>query len=260
MEFLEKAKKQFLRNQTTWLDGIAIVGFWATAAMAFRAGPIVRDILVEKNQDMRDCDPDDKEAKRTVMWETVKETVPVMAPVILAGGASTACALWSNAISSRQIATLSAAYAAVASSSREWKKKLEEIDKAKAQRVRELVSKDRNDENPPPEDDSLVEVTGRGNVLCYDEYSGRHFYSSAEAIGEAIVRLSYRIQSEMWVSLNDFYFELGIKPVKMGDDLGWNVDNTDRGRVPIYYTAVLTDDNRPCLSVQFDVEIRNREY
>ena len=122
-----------------------------------------------------------------------------------------------------------------------------------------IISKDHVQDVDIPEED-LIECTGLGNVLCYDEYRGKHFYCSAEAIGQAINTISYRLQSEMWISLNDFYQELNLRPCKMGDDLGWNIDKTDRGRIPVFYTAVLTAGNRPCLAVQFDVQVRESLY
>lgn len=247
------------RNRPTILTGLGVAGLWTTAYLSYKAGPRAKDILAAKRQDMNDIRPGDKETKRTVMWETVKEMVPVVGPPILLGSVSTACIIGSNTVSSHRIATLSAAYTITDTALREYKGKVTELlGEKKAQQIREAISHDHVQQSPPPENEEKITRTGNGNTLCYDEYTDRYFYSSAEAIGEAIVKLSYDLQSEMWIELNEFYMELGLRPCKMGNDLGWSIDHTDRGRIPVYYTATLTEDKRPCLAIQFDVETRER--
>ena len=168
---------------------------------------------------------------------------------------STVDILGTLCVSNRRIATLSVACSLAETTLREHKEKLVEVlGEKNAQKVREAISKEKVTNNKTPEPTQIIN-TGGGDTLCYDEYSGRYFYSSPEKIGEAIVKLSYDIQSEMWVELNRLYVELGLKGVKMGDDLGWSVDHTDRGRIPVYYTAILTENNRPCIAMQFDVEV-----
>ena len=230
------------KNSPTILSGLAVVGLWTTAYLAYRAAPKVKRIMKHKRREFEHTI--DSGTKLAVAGETVKELAPVVAPTLLVGAASTASIIFSNRISTKRLATMTAAYTLVDTSYREFRNKLEDIDKAKAQRARELVAKDHIEGRAVP-DDEFIESTGFGNVLCYDEYTDKYFYSCAEAIGEAILKISYRLQSEMWVSLNDLRYELGLKPCKMGEDLGWSVDHVDQGRIPVYYTAILTDNKVP---------------
>lgn len=243
------------QHRATILCGLGVAGLWATAWKAFKAGPVASKIIAEKRKDMEDVRPGDKKARRTVAKEAVVELAPVLAPPILLGGVSTACIIGSNTVSNRKIATLSAAYTITDNAFREHKEKFAEIlGEKRAQQVREAVSRDHVQNNPPPEDESKIVTTGTGDVLCYDEYSGRYFYSNAEKIGEAIIKLSHDIQTEMTICLNDFYYEIGLPFIKMGDEFGWNVDHTERGMIPIHYTATMTPDKRPCIAVQFELE------
>ena len=86
------------------------------------------------------------------------------------------------------------------------------------------------------------------------------FYSTAEKIKQAIVKCSSDVQQDMWVSLNEFYDEINspqLEHIPMGDDLGWNVEDTCRGQLPITLTALLTDDGKPCLCIDYDISIRD---
>ena len=52
----------------------------------------------------------------------------------------------------------------------------------------------------------------------------------------------------MYVSLNDFYDELGLDYTQVGRDLGWSVND---GLINIGFSSQLADDGRPCLVVDF---------
>lgn len=246
------------RNRATILTSLGIVGLWSTAWIAFRAGPQAERIIEAKKKDFEDILPEDKETKRVVIWEAVKEMTPVVLPPVILGGISTACIIGSNTVSSKKIATLSAAYTVADSALKTYKSKVSDVlGEKKAQQIKEAISKERVSVNPPPENDDQIIFTGNGDVLCYDEYSGRYFYSNADKIGASIIKLSYDIADEMWISLNEFYIEIGLPEVKMGDDFGWRIDRLDHGLLPISYTATLTDDKRPCLSIQYDVALKD---
>lgn len=256
MELLDAVRIFEHEHRATILTGLGVAGLWTTAWMAYKAGPRARDILKEKRKDIQDTRVDDTETKRTIYWETVKEMAPILAPPILLGGVSTACIIGSHTVSNHRIAALSAAYTITDNALREYKGKVTDLlGEKKAQQIRENISRDHVQKNPPPPDEQII-FTGDGDVLCLDEYSGRYFRSNAEKIGRVILKLSNEIQSEMWISLNDFYAEIGLPPVKMGEELGWSVERTNKGIIPIHYTATMTKNKIPCLAVQFDTELR----
>lgn len=245
------------RNRAAILTSIGVAGLWSTAWMAYRAGPRAEKILEEKRKDMRDILPEDKKTKRVVVMETIKELFPVIFPTVLLGGVSTVCIIGSNTISSRRIAALTTAYTVTDSALKTYKSKVSDIlGEKKAQQIKEAISKERVLNNPPESEEQIIH-TGNGDVLCYDEYSGRYFYSNADKIGAAVVKLSYDIADEMWISLNELYFELGLPEIKMGDEFGWRFDRLDHGLLPISYCAILTEDKKPCISVQYDVALKD---
>lgn len=265
MGLLEKAEILTKKNSPIILTGLAIVGVVSTAYSAYKAGPRAEKILKAYRQDMKDCHPEDKEAKRAVVSEAVKKMVPVVAPTVIMGGSTIACVVGSHSISSRRIAVLSAAYSLSESTVKNLNNKMEEIlGEKKTRAIKDSIMKDklRNSEknNQKLLGNGNIIVPDNGYVLCKDLYSGRPFYSTAEKINQAIVKCSFDVQQDMWVSLNDFYDEVGspqLERIPLGDDLGWNVEDTIRGQLPITLTALLTEDGKPCLCVDADIRIRS---
>lgn len=263
-DFLKKAEAFTKKESPTILTGFAIVGVISTAYSAFKAGPRADKILEEYRKDMRDCHPNDKEAKRTVAGETVKKMIPVMAPTVIMGGSTIACVVGSHSISSRRIAVLSAAYSLSESTVKNLNSKMEEVlGEKKARAVKDAIMKDKLRETEKNDQkllgDGNVIIPDNGYVLCKDLYSGRPFYSTAEKIKQAIVKCSFDVQQDMWVSLNEFYDEIDspqLEHIPLGDDFGWNVDDTIRGQLPITLTALLTDDGKPCLCIDYDISPR----
>lgn len=265
MEFLEKAEIFTKKNSPVILTGLAVAGVISTAYSAFKAGPRADKILEEYRKDMRDCHPRDKEAKRVVVGETVKKMVPVVAPTVIMGGSTIACVVGSHSISSRRIAVLSAAYSLSESTVKNLNSKMEEmLGEKKTRAIKDSIMKDKlyadvENDRKVLSDENFV-IPNDGTVLCKDLYSGRLFYSNAEKIKQAIASCSYNIISDMYISLNDFYEAIGspqLTRIPMGEDLGWNVDDTINGKLPITLTALLTDDNKPCLCVDYDISVRN---
>lgn len=247
------------RNDSAILVGLSIVGLLATGYAAYKAGIKADKILEEKKKDLSLVDPEDKEAKKAVQKEIVKEVAPVLAPPIIMGAATVACILGSHKASQRKIAALSAAYTIAETSVKELNGKMREtLGEQKTRQIRDAVAKDKFEQGEQSKEvlTAPLRPAGIGDVLCKDLYSGRTFWSNAQKIQQAINHISADIVQDMYVSLNDFYSLIGIPSVPMGEDLGWNVDDLYRGQLPITFTALLTEEQIPCLCVDFDISVR----
>lgn len=243
-------------NSPTILTGLGVAGVFTTAYMAYKASPKAHDILTRYHEDKALVDPDDKAAKKAIVREAARDLVPVILPPIMMGVATSACIIGGNRISSKRIAVLSAAYSIADSKLKDVQEKmLENLGEQKVQKVKEAIAKDHLEKNPMTSDNQII--VSDDNSLCMDSFTGRYFQGTAEMLGQIINELSYDIVSDMYISLNDMYEKIGLAPIPMGDDFGWNVDDTDRGRLPIYFTACLTNDKRPCLVLEYDVSCKN---
>lgn len=241
---MEYAKK----NEPAILSGMGVAGVFITAWMAYKAGPRAHYIL-EKRRCMIDSGKDKREETK----KAAKELAPVIAPPIAMAVATSVCIIGSNSVSSKRIAVLSAAYNVSESALKEYQNKVTEIVKPeKVKQIKESLAKDELEKNPIKSSTDVI-VTGDGDVLCMDCYSGRYFRSNAQKIGQAVNELSADLQTDMYVSLNDFYNKLNIPAVPMGDDFGWNIDDLVRGQLSIEVSAHLTPDKQPCLVVNYDI-------
>ena len=122
---------------------------------------------------------------------------------------------------------------------------IETIGERKEHEVRAAMAKDEMMSNPVSH--ANVIETGYGGELCYDELSGRYFYSSMDRLRRAENVVNRKIISEMWVSLNEFYSEIGLESIELGKDVGWNVDSM----ISLGFTTQMSDDDRPCIVMQF---------
>ena len=59
--------------------------------------------------------------------------------------------------------------------------------------------------------------------------------------------------SEMYLSLNEFYYALGLRSTVLGNELGWNISD---GLLDIHYSSQIADDGRPCLVLEYRIAPR----
>ena len=139
------------------------------------------------------------------------------------------------------------AYALSESAFKEYQEKVvEEIGEKKERAVRDAVAKERIDNDPVTNREVII--TEKGNTLCYEVISGRYFKTDRDALVRAANDLNRRMRDEMYISLNEWYYEIGLKGVKVGDDLGWNID---RSYIELDFSSQLADDGTPCLVVDY---------
>lgn len=248
------------KNSPAIMTGLAVVGVIASVVSTYKSAPKCKEILDHHKKEMERVDMQDKEKKRKITGQTVKELVPHIAPAAVMSGATIACILGSHSVSNRRIAAISAAYSMSEKAVKDLNAKMvETLGQNKTRAIKDAIVKDKVDKDPI--DKSKIIMTPRtGEHLCKDLYSGRMFYSNAQAINQAINRLSHRIRTEMYISLNDLYDELSnpnLPRIPLGDDVGWNIDDVIDGDLPITITSVLTENQEPCLCLDYDAQLRS---
>lgn len=242
-------------NEPAILTGAGVAGLFITAWMAFKISPRAHEIIERHRNNVQNGADNKEEAV-----QLVKDIAPVVLPTVGMAVATSAAIIGSHNVSSKRLAVLSAAYSMSESALKDYQNKIIEIfDEKKASKIKESLSQDKLDKRNVDTSNlnaSDVIITGDGDVLCMDHYTRRLFRSNAQKIGQAVNELSADLQTDMYVSLNDFYEKLGLDSVPMGDDFGWNIDDLARGQLDISITACLTKDKQPCLVVMYDVSPR----
>ena len=221
------------------LTGIGIAGMITTTVLAVRATPKALSLIEQRKAD--------EGVNKLLPVEVVKTTWKCYIPSAAVGAASIACMIGATSVNLRRNAALATAYALSESTLRDYQKKVvEEIGEKKEKRIREAVTKEELERNPVSK--SEIIITGGGDVLCYDQACQRYFKSSVEKLRKIENDLNMRMRHENYISLNDFYAEVGLDPVAAGQELGWSID---KGYMELEFDSHLSDDGTPCLVVCF---------
>jgi hypothetical protein len=237
------------KHSPALLTGIGIAGMLITVVSAVKATPKALDLIEDKKEEL-ELQPDEK----LTPIETVKATWKCYVPAAVTGIASTACLIGANSVNTRRNAALATAYNLSTTALAEYKEKvIDTIGERKEQTIRSKIAEDKLKKEPA--DRAKVIVTGAGTTRFYDDISKRRFMSSIDKIKNARNDLNARmLEGEDFISLNDFYYELGLEPIGYGDDVGWNVYNGRRGMIAINLDSAIVDtDGEPCIVLEYDV-------
>lgn len=226
------------------LTGIGIAGMITTTVMAVRATPKALILIEERKEEIG--------AEKLEAMDMVKTTWACYIPAAITGTLSVACLIGASSVNARRNAALATAYTLSESALKDYQGKvIEMFGEKKNEAVKDAVAKDKVEKNPVITREVII--TEKGNTLCYDAISGRYFKSDIEKIKKAECELNRQMLDDMYVSLNDFYYEIGLDSVKLGDELGWNVDS---GYIDLSFSSQLASDGTPCLVIDYSVAPR----
>jgi hypothetical protein len=231
------------------LTGIGIAGMITTTILAVRATPKALTLIENKKEEL-ELGADDK----LTPVETVKATWKCYIPTVVTGVTSVACLIGASSVNARRNAALATAYNLSATALSEYKEKvIETIGEKKERTIRDKVAEDKIKNDPV--NTATVIVTGNGSSRFYDDITKRRFTSDIETIKRIQNDLNARmLEGEDYISLNSFYYELGLEGVPFGDDLGWNIFNGRAGMIKIDFSPHLDSDGVPCIALEYTVE------
>ena len=185
--------------------------------------------------------------KKAMTKEIVKRVVPIYIPATITGAMSIACIIGANSVNARRNAALATAYTLSDAALREYKDKVvETLGERKEEVIRDAIAKDKIDKDPVSNKEVII--TGKGDTLCYDTMCKRYFRSDIDKLRKIENDLNRRMRDEMYISLNEFYYEVGLDDIAIGYEFGWNID---RGYIELEFSSQLADDGTPCLVVGF---------
>lgn len=211
-----------------------------TTVLAVRATPKALMLVEEKKRE--------EELDDLTPVETVKTTWKCYIPAAVTGSISVLCLIGASSVNARRNTALATAYSLSETAMREYKNKVvETIGENKEREVRDAVAKDRIERDPVTTHEVIV--TGAGNTLCYDILSGRYFYSNVDKVNRSINAVNERLLDQSYVSLNDLFYELGLDNTKLGNELGWTIQ---QGLIRVDFSSQLSTDGTPCLVLDYD--------
>lgn len=231
------------RKSPEILTGIGIAGMATATVLAVRVTP--KALMLIENE---------KRQKRTELkpTEIVKVTWKCYIPTAVTMVVSIGCIIGAASVNTKRTAALATAYSLSETALKEYQSKVvETIGEKKEEVIRDKVAKEKIDKNPVKNNE--IFVTKSGETRCYDSVSGRYFKSDVETIKKAVNVINRQMTDEMYMSLNEFYYEVGLPGISVGDDLGWNLDD---GLLDVTFSAQLDEDNQPCIVLDYLVRPR----
>ena len=252
------AQQTISRHSPEILTGIGIAGMITTTILAVKATPKAEKLIElecdrqnreRRNEATENGDECFSKVTKLKPIEVVKITWKCYIPAAISCATSVACLIGANSVNAKRNAALAAAYNLSATALSEYKEKVvETIGEKKEHTVKDKVAEEHVKKNPVSKNEVIVTKTG--NTLCFDAISGRYFKSDIDKIKKAENELNKRMLSEMYISLNEFFDELGLDHISIGDDLGWNLDG---GLIDLDFSSQIADDGTPCLVVNYQV-------
>lgn len=235
----KNAKAFMIKRSPEILTGIGIAGMITTTVLAVRATPKAL-ILIDEAQSDKEEDLTNSE-KLKACWKCY-------IPAAVTCATSTVCLICASSVNSRRATALAAAYQISESALAEYKDKtLELVGEKKEKTIREKISEERVAKHPVSK--SEVYITAKGDTLFLEPLSKRWFKSDIELIRKAENKLNKEMLHGItgYVSLNEFYGEIGLEPTDLGDDLGWNTTNL----IDIDVDPTITEDDKPALAIYY---------
>lgn len=230
------------------LTGLGIAGMITTTVLAVKATPKALRCIDDAAYE--------KEELSLTGVEKVKACWKCYIPAAITGTVSIACLIGASSVNARRNAALATAYKLSETALTEYREKVvETIGEKKERNIKDAIAKDSIKNNPVSQQNVII--TGKGDTLCYDKLFGRYFKSDIDALKKIENELNRRMFSESYISLNDFYYEVGLDGVDAGEDLGWNIDN---GYIDLNFSSQLSSDGQPCLVVSFNIPPKYEYY
>lgn len=238
--FFRRLSSEIREYSPEILTGLGISGALYSIVLAVKATPRAKEAIDSR--------------KKAEKRELTKKEVFVTAwryyiPCALSYLSSTGCIIFAGAIHSKRNTVLTTAYSLSESALKLYQEKvIETIGEKKEQEVRDRIAKEHVEKNPIGTREIII--TSSGDTLCYDAFSSRYFKSNIEKLKQSVNELNRRMISDMCLSLNDFYDEIGLGGIKCGDQIGWNVN---KSMIELVFSSQLATDGTPCLVIDFRV-------
>ena len=239
---IKSVERVFTKYSPGILTGIGIAGMIGATFMAVKATPKALYLIETKKEEA--------EVEELAPVETIKTCWKCYIPATLATVLSVICLIGASTVSAKRNAALATAYSISEAALREYQEKVVEVvGEKKEKAVRDAVAKDQIERDPVTKSEVVI-IDSNSNTLCYEPLSGRYFKSTIDKIKKAEIELDRQMIQEMYVSLNDFYWEIGLDGTDLGDKMGWNLS---KGYMDLSFSSQLADDGTPCAVIVYGI-------
>lgn len=221
------------RHATKILCGLAIGSEAAALYLTAKEAPVVQEAVKEL--------PEGSSG-----WDRFKTSAKIYIPAWSMAAVSFASIIGGTVIGEKRLALVEGLCSVAQASAAKYQSELvKHAGTEKARQAEDELGAQQMRDNPV--DKANIYATGKGDQLFYDPLSGRYFTSSWDEIEKAVIRLNKSIINGIWVTVNEWYTEIGLEGIGLGETSGWNVDHLlDIGKY-----ATMTMDDRSCLVLSY---------
>lgn len=232
------------------LTAIAVTGTVTTALLAsqasFKAAKLIADEEVQRKEsrELHEIVPEDIAPIKMDTNEKIALVWTLYIPAIGSGLTAVCAMIAATQIGNRRTVAAAAAYSLSEKAFGEYRGKIvDKIGAKKEEAARVEIAQERVNSTPGAQ----IVMINEGEVLCFDQYSGRYFKSDMETLKKAQNDLNYKIIGQSYASLNDFYDNVGLDYIPTGEELGWTTDTP----LELNFYTVMSADQRPCIAFDF---------
>ena len=265
VNFFNGVRSTMDKHSPEILTGIGITGMITTTVLAVKATPKALELIGEakykkeeetvehncKVNKVSECMSSDLKP-----LEVVKAAWKPYVPAAITGSLSVACLVGASRVNFKRNAALATAYTLSEKVLKDYKDSVvETIGEKKEEKIKEKVAQKKVDKQPASKSE-VVMVNSDGNVLFLEPVSNRYFKSDVESIRKIINDLNYRLTTgtEEYISLSEFYDEIGLSHTSISDEIGWNIYRD--GQIAVDMPSAKTDKGEPCLVLDYNVSPR----
>lgn len=239
--FFKQLHSSMKKHSPEILTGLGICGMITSTVTAVRATPKALILLDKKKKE--------EKKEKLKKSEVIKTTWKCYIPSVITGVISIGCLIGASTVNYKRNAALATAYSLSESALKLYQEKvIETIGEKEEQKVKDAVAKERIDRTPVVSKEVII--TEKGNTLCFDTISSRYFKSDVETLRRAENEINRRLYNELYITLNEFYYEIGLTSTKIGDELGWSINSS--GPIKLSFSSQLAADDTPCLVVDYE--------
>ena len=182
-----------------------------------------------------------KETKK----ELFLEVWDLYVPPVFTGVVTVGCIVGANHVSSKRMAAAYSVLAITEKGFAEYREQVvERLGERKEKEIRDDIARSKVESNPP----GALVVVGAGTVLCCELYTGRYFNSDMESLRRAQNDINAQLNREMYATLNDFYYLVGLPATSHSGNVGWSSDR----QLALEFTSMLSEGATPCLAFEYN--------
>lgn len=217
------------KNSPNILAALGVSAIFPTAYFAARAGYKHAYVMGEHPDDL----PVKEQAK--IVWK-------LYIPAAVTGVTAASFMILSTRVSGRRTAAMAAAYSLSERAFAEYREKIiEELGPGKERDIRDQLAEEKVARIEP----IIVE---QGKVLCCELHTRRFFHSSMQTLQQAEIYINGELNKHVYVTLDDFYDQVGLEHTSQSDQMGWDSDR----HLELQYSTVMSPDKIPCIAFDYN--------